>query len=52
MILWLAEAAGVPTATIVKAKQAALATGPFLAAQSAAIRKIIPWGLIELRLNK
>ena len=52
MILWLAEAAGVSRARIVKAKQAALGAGPFLASQSAAIRKIVPWRLIELRLNK
>jgi hypothetical protein len=51
MVLWLGEASGVPKATVVKAKQAALAASPSLAAQSAAVRKIIPWRLIEARLQ-
>jgi hypothetical protein len=52
VVLWLGEAAGVPKARVIKAKQAALAAASVLAAQSAAIRRTIPWALIEKRLNK
>lgn len=52
MVLWLGEASGVSRATVVKAKKAALSASPVFAAQSAAIRKIIPWQLIEARLGK
>lgn len=47
MVLWLGEASGVPTTTVARAKRAALATPPQFAAQCAAIRKTIPWQLIE-----
>lgn len=52
MVLWLGEASGIPKASVAKAKQAALSSGPQLQAQSAAIRRIIPWELIEVRLDK
>ena len=52
MVLWLAEASGVPRTQIAKAKQTALSAGPHFAAQCAAIRKIIPWEMIEARLSK
>jgi hypothetical protein len=51
MVWWLGEASGVPSARVLKAKQAALAAGSVLAAQSAAIRIAIPWMLIEKRLT-
>ena len=52
MVLWLAEASGVPRARIAKAQQAALSSSPQLQAQSAAIRKTIPWEMIEDRLDQ
>jgi hypothetical protein len=51
MVLWLGEASGIPMARVAMAKRAAFAAGPQLQAQSAAIRKTIPWELIEARLN-
>jgi hypothetical protein len=51
MVLWLAEASGIPKARLSKAKGAALSAGPRLQAQSAAIRKNIPWKMIEARLD-
>jgi hypothetical protein len=51
MVLWLAEASGVPRAKVAKAKQAALSAKPHLLTQSAAIRRIIPWEMIEFRLD-
>ncbi len=52
MVLWLGEASGVPRANLIKAKQAALSAKPHLPTQTAAIRKIIPWNMIEDRLGK
>ncbi len=53
MVLWLVEASGgVPKATVVKAKQSALSARPHLPTLSAAIRRIIPWEMIEVRLDK
>jgi hypothetical protein len=51
MLLWLAEASGIPKATVVNAKKSALGSSDYLAAQCAAIRKIIPWKMIEVRLK-
>lgn len=51
MVLWLSEASGVPKATVRQAKDAALSAKSSLASQAAAIRKIIPWTLIEVRLS-
>ena len=50
MVLWLGEAAGVPEATVKKAASAALKAGETLMSKAAAIRKVIPWSLIEERL--
>jgi len=52
MVLWLVEASGIPRTKVAKAKQAALSAKPHLPAQSAAIRKTIPWEMIEVRLDK
>jgi hypothetical protein len=51
MVLWLAEASGVPKLKVADAKDAALSSRT-LQAQSAAIRKIIPWEMIEVRLDR
>lgn len=51
MVLWLAEASGVPKGKVAKAKAVALSSST-LQAQSAAIRRIIPWEMIEVRLDK
>ena len=51
MLLWLAEASGVPKARVVKAK-AARSASQNPSARSAAVRKIIPWEMVEIRLNK
>jgi len=50
MVLWLGEASGVSSGLVRKAEQAALHAKPSLSAQAAAIRRVIPWGLIEDRL--
>jgi hypothetical protein len=50
MLLWLGEASGVDESKVAKAKRAALAGGKTFGAQSAAIRKIIPWEEIETAL--
>ncbi len=52
MLLWLAEAAGLPDETLVEASQSALAAGPRLASQVAALRRIIPWTQVEGALTK
>ena len=52
MVLWLGEASGVPKAMVSKAKQAALSASPQLQSQSAAIRRMIPWEMIEVRLAR
>ncbi len=52
MVLWLAEASGIPNVRLSKAKKAALSASPQLQSQSAAIRKIIPWKMIEAHLDQ
>jgi len=52
MLLWLGEAAGASKPLVAKAKRAALAAQRNFSAQCAAIRKVIPWKAIELRLNR
>jgi hypothetical protein len=52
MVLWLGEASGIPKGKVAAAKRAALSARPHLPAKSAAIRKIIPWELIEARFRK
>lgn len=51
MLLWLAEAAGVPRFALMKAKAAVLKAGPNDASQAAALRRILPWCLVEALLN-
>lgn len=51
MVLWLGEACGIPTATVRKAMDAALSAKSSLAAQAAAVRKVIPWALIEAQMS-
>jgi hypothetical protein len=52
MVLWLWEASGVPKSKVAEAQRAALSSSPRLQSQSAAIRRIIPWEMIEARLDK
>jgi hypothetical protein len=52
MVLWLVEASGVPRTKVAKAKKAALSAAPNCPALSSAIRKTIPWEMIEVRLDK
>ncbi len=52
MVLWLGEAAGVPEQTVKTAAKAALNAGGSLMSKAAAIRKIIPWEVIEERLRR
>jgi hypothetical protein len=47
MLLWLAEAAGVPKKKVLAAKRSALKAPQNLSGQSAALRKAIPWPIIE-----
>ncbi len=47
MVLWLGEASGISQILVRKAKKAALSAKPTLPAQSAAIRRVIPWAVIE-----
>jgi len=50
-VLWLAEAVGVSKRRVTEAKNAALSAASTLAAQCAAIRRIVPWEIIEQRLT-
>jgi hypothetical protein len=52
MVLWLGEACGISATLVRKAKKSALGARPNLSAQAAAIRRVIPWELIEDRLSK
>jgi hypothetical protein len=52
MVLWLGEASGIPKAKVAAAKRAAMSASSNLPAKSAAIRRIIPWEMIEARLGK
>jgi len=52
MVLWLGEVSGVSEAVVRNAKKAACSVQPNPATRCAAIRKIIPWKIIEYRLNK
>ncbi len=51
MVLWLAEAAGVPKARVLAAKRSALATCRSRGSHCAEIRKIIPWQVIEEQIR-
>ena len=50
MVLWLGEACGLPRKQVQAAAAAALAAEDRMAAQSGAIRKVIPWADIEAKL--
>src|SRR5579885_2598168 len=52
IVLWLAEASGVPKQTVMRAMKSALSASPSLASQCAAIRKVVPWEILEKRLSK
>jgi hypothetical protein len=51
MLLWLAEAAGIPKDRLARAKRTALAAAPNLGSHAAALRRVIPWPDIEARLG-
>jgi hypothetical protein len=51
MVLWLGEASGVSKKLVRRALNAANTVQPNRATQSAAIRKIIPWKVIEEQLG-
>jgi hypothetical protein len=51
MVLWLAEAAGVPKRDLLAAKRSALLGPRNRASHCALIRKAIPWSVIEERLQ-
>jgi len=50
MLLWLAEAAGVPAPMLREAADAVLTAGPGPARQCAALRRVIAWDAVEARL--
>jgi hypothetical protein len=50
MVLWLPEALQVPTSFITEAVNSAVKQ-PNLSGKCAAIRKVIPWHMIEERLG-
>jgi hypothetical protein len=54
MLLWLAEAAGIPKKDLLAAKRSALSGRPNRTSHCALIRKAIPWPAVEdrLRANK
>jgi hypothetical protein len=52
MVLWLGETSGIQKRKVLEARRAALSTAPSLPALSAAIRKVIPWEMIEVCLDK
>jgi hypothetical protein len=52
MVLWLAEASGIPKEKLVRAMKAALSAPSSRHAQCAAIRKVVPWELIETGLRR
>ncbi len=50
-LLWLAEASGAPRAALLLARKAVLAAGPRNAAQSAAMRRVLPWAAVAALLR-
>jgi hypothetical protein len=52
MLLWLAEAVGVPRALLVLAKQKVLRAGKSGARQCRALRETIPWEIVDILLSK
>ncbi|WOJ88322.1 hypothetical protein RZS28_10760 [Methylocapsa polymorpha] len=51
MILWLGEGVGAPKAIVEEAANACLAAGRTLPRRCATIRTIVPWSMIEERLQ-
>jgi RNA polymerase sigma-70 factor, ECF subfamily len=51
MVLWLGEAAGLPRARVAEAKRSVLSANPNHAAECSAIRRVLPWEMIESRLG-
>ena len=51
MVLWLGEASGISKTKVSQAKRAALSARRGYSSQCAAIRKIIPWDVIEAMLT-
>ena len=51
MVLWLGEASGVDKPLVAAAKRAALKAPASLPSKSAAIRKVVPWMIIEVALD-
>jgi hypothetical protein len=51
MVLWLGEAAGVPEVTVKSAANAALKAPASLMSKAGAIRRVVPWALVEERLK-
>ena len=52
MLLWLAETSGVSKAKLRLAKKRAIKAKNNFASQSAAIREVVPWPLVETALTK
>jgi hypothetical protein len=52
MLLWLIEASKIRKPLVKKAEKAALQTKKSFPSQSAAIRKVVPWEMVELSLSK
>jgi len=50
MLIWLAEASGVPKSTISRATESALSAKKTFPSQCSAIRQVIPWEVIEKAL--
>jgi hypothetical protein len=49
-VLWLGEAAGIPSRVVAAAAEAALAARPVQGSRSARIRRVISWAMIESHL--
>lgn len=52
MLLWLAEAAGVPHKTLLAATRAVLAAGLSTSKQCAGLRRVIPWAEVRMALER
>jgi len=50
MLLWLGESSGVDKKSILLAKRRAILAPRNFTSQSAAFRKVIPWGVIDEQL--
>jgi hypothetical protein len=50
-LMWLAEAAGVPRFALEKAMAEVLGAEPNMPSQAAALRRVLPWALVEALLR-